>query len=122
MATAMLAAALPRAQQWADIAAASTSRRRAPTVRELARKIRALERRIDRFTPDQFDRECCGGPTDELYPTFTKWTRSTPGTLLLGRSSVNLRACPPADLGRKGPLNLGPGADPGCFGPAGRSR
>src|ERR671933_371699 len=58
----------------------------------------------------------------QVQPTFAKWTRSTPGTLLLGRSSVNLRACPPADLGRKRPLNLGPGADPVCFGPAGRSR
>ena len=42
-------------------------------------------------------------------PTSVKWTRSRPETLLLGRSPVNLRARPPADLGRKGPLNLGPG-------------
>jgi hypothetical protein len=32
--------------------------------------------------------------------------------MLLGRSHVNLLACPPADLGRKELLNLGPGVDP----------
>src|SRR4051794_24787378 len=53
-------------------------------------------------------------------PAFPRWARSTPEALLLGPSPVNWRACPPADLGRKELLNLGPGPDPGCFGPSGR--
>jgi len=48
-----------------------------------------------------------------LYPIFPGWARLTPETLLLGRSPVNPRTCPPADLGREELLNLGPGADPG---------
>jgi DDE superfamily endonuclease len=54
-----------------------------------------------------------------LKPPFPGWARSTPETLLLGRSPVNSRPCPPADLGREQLLNLGPRADPGCFGPSG---
>lgn len=67
MASAMLAVAPTRAQPHAGHYAAPVSRRRAPTVREIAKRLRALERRIDRFSPDEFDRECCGGPTDQLY-------------------------------------------------------
>jgi hypothetical protein len=53
-------------------------------------------------------------------PVFPSWARSTPETLLLGRSPVNSKTCSPDDLGRKELLNLGPGAGPGCFGPSGR--
>src|SRR3954447_3845256 len=43
-----------------------------------------------------------------LNPTFPRWARSTPETLLLGRSPVNSRTCPPDDIGWEELLDLGP--------------
>src|SRR3954447_15756469 len=64
MAAALLMPACAPAQPPATIRAARTPRRRAPTVRDLARKIRAVERKIDRLSEADFDRLCCGGPLD----------------------------------------------------------
>jgi hypothetical protein len=50
-------------------------------------------------------------------PTFSRWARLLPGTLLLGRCSVNWDARLATNPGRKEPPNLGTRADPGCSRP-----
>jgi hypothetical protein len=55
-------------------------------------------------------------------PTFPRWVWLSLGTLLRRRFLVNRNAFPAADPGRRGTQDPSAQADPGCFGPSGRSR